>query len=175
MRLETDRLILREFTMKDASAVLAYQRTPEYQRLRGRVDYTLDEARKFVATFIGWQSETPRQRFQLAVSLRSSPRAIGTCGIRIQHPGEQEATIGYELDPAYWGKGYATESAARMLSLAFTELELQRVIAWCRIDNAASIRVLEKLGMRREGRTGDSDPVPERWRNHYRFSVGRPH
>ena len=174
IRLETDRLVLREFTEEDIPAVLAYQRTPEYQRLRGRDRYTLAEARQFVATFIGWQFESPRLRYQLAISLKSHPRFIGTCGVRVQRPEVGEATIGYELDPAYWGQGYATESSERILSFAFGELGLRRVIAWCHVDNSGSIRVLEKLGMRREGRSENSAAVPKRWRNHYCFALAAP-
>jgi [ribosomal protein S5]-alanine N-acetyltransferase len=171
MRLDTDRLVLREFHEDDAHAVLAYQRTPEYQRLRKRASYTVEEATAFVATFISWQSERPRQRFQLAISLKSDSRLIGTCGIRIQRAAEGEATIGYELDPAYWGHGYATEAAMRMLAFGFSELGLQRVVAWCHMDNGAPIHIMEKIGFRREGKSSDSDAVPERWRNHYRLAL----
>ena len=174
MQLETDRLVLREFVEDDIAAVLAYQQTEEYQRLRRRDTYTLEEAREFVGTFIAWQSETPRLRYQLAVSLESTPILIGTCGIRVQKPEAGEATIGYELDPAYWGHGYATEAAARMLTFAFQDLRMPRVVAWCHVDNTGSMRVLEKLGMHCEGRTPGLDSVPERWRNHYRFAVAAP-
>ena len=58
-----------------------------------------------------------------------------------------------------------------MLVFGFEDLGLQRVVAWCRVDNPGSIRVLEKIGMRREGRSNNSDAVPERWRNHYRFGL----
>lgn len=61
-----------------------------------------------------------------------------------------EAMIGYLLDPAHAGRGYATEVAAELLRLAFTELGVRRVTAGCFADNAASIRVLEKNGLRRE-------------------------
>jgi len=146
MRLETDRLVLRDFVEDDVAAVLAYQQTPEYQRLRGRDVYTLEEARDFVGTFIAWQSETPRLRYQLAVSFMTNPVLIGTCGIRVQNIEGGEATIGYELDPAYWGRGFATEAAARMLSFAFHDLGVRRVIAWCHVDNAGSSRCSRSWG-----------------------------
>ena len=171
MRLETARLILREFSADDVSAVLAYQRTPEYQRLRSRASYSTAEAQAFVDMFIGWQSEQPRHRFQLAMSLKSDPRLIGTCGIRVKTAEQHEASLGYELDPAHWARGYATEAARRMIEFGFQELGLHRVEAWCHVDNASSIRVLEKLGMRCEGRSRDSQSVPARWRNHFRFAL----
>jgi RimJ/RimL family protein N-acetyltransferase len=61
-----------------------------------------------------------------------------------------EGLLGYILDPVYSGQGFATEIATAMLSLAFDELGLRRVTAGCFADNAASWRVMEKIGMRRE-------------------------
>lgn len=61
-----------------------------------------------------------------------------------------EAGIGYMIDPAHAGRGYATEIASALLSLAFEELGVHRVTAGCFADNVASWRVMEKLGMRRE-------------------------
>jgi ribosomal-protein-alanine N-acetyltransferase len=174
MRLETERLVLRELTEDDLPAVLAYQQTPEYERLRDRDSYTLDDARELVGTFIAWQTETPRLRIQLAIDLKLDSRLIGTCGIRRQRPGDVEADLGYELAPAFWSRGYATEAAARMVSFAFLELGLRRVAAWCHVDNTGSIRVLEKLGMCREAITGDADSSFERWRNYYRFALAAP-
>ncbi|WP_022894250.1 GNAT family N-acetyltransferase [Agromyces subbeticus] len=61
-----------------------------------------------------------------------------------------EAGIGYLIDPAYAGKGYATQIAGALLALAFDELGVHRVTAGCFADNIASWKVMEKLGMRRE-------------------------
>lgn len=61
-----------------------------------------------------------------------------------------EAGIGYMIDPAHAGRGYATEIASALLSLAFDDLGVHRVTAGCFADNVASWRVMEKLGMRRE-------------------------
>jgi [ribosomal protein S5]-alanine N-acetyltransferase len=62
----------------------------------------------------------------------------------------QEAELGYELHPDYWGHGYATEAAWSMLAFGFHTLPLQRVWAQCLAENMASVRVLERLGMRPE-------------------------
>ncbi|MFK4791450.1 GNAT family N-acetyltransferase [Microbacterium sp. ZW T5_56] len=61
-----------------------------------------------------------------------------------------EAGIGYLIDPAHAGRGYATELGRALLALAFDELGVHRVTAGCYADNTASWRVMEKLGMRRE-------------------------
>ena len=152
MRLETPRLILREYTEDDTPAVLAYQRDPRYLRYYPWEQRTLEDTQRFVRTFIDWQSESPRRRFQLAVLLRESGALIGSCGVRRKPDDDTEADIGFELSPEQWGRGYATEAATAMMDFAFGELGLRRLSSWCIAENAASARVLEKIGMSLEGR-----------------------
>ena len=101
---------------------------------------------------VALQHPRPRIKYQLGVVLRSSGQLIGNCGIRMASAGAHEADIGYELSPKQWGKGYATEAASAIVDFGFTELHLHRVWAWCVADNLGSARVLEKIGMRPEGR-----------------------
>jgi RimJ/RimL family protein N-acetyltransferase len=63
------------------------------------------------------------------------------------------AALGWLLDPAYAGQGYATEAAAELLRICFDELGLRRVVAGAFADNVASVRVMEKIGMRIESRS----------------------
>ena len=157
MRLETPRLILREYTEDDAPAVLAYQSDPRYLRYDPWEDRTPEDVHLFGQTFIDWQSESPRRRFQLAVLLRENGALIGSCGVRCKPDDDTEADIGFELSPEHWGCGYATEAATAMAEFAFRELGVRRLSSWCIAENAASARVLEKLGMSREGRLPASE------------------
>jgi RimJ/RimL family protein N-acetyltransferase len=81
-----------------------------------------------------------------AVVERSSGDVIGYCGIEL-YEGGPDVELGFSFARAAWGKGYATEAASRWLEHAFETLGFPRVIALVRASNAASIRVLEKLGM----------------------------
>jgi [ribosomal protein S5]-alanine N-acetyltransferase len=176
MHLATERLLLREFTGADWPAVLAYQSDARYLRYYPWNERSEQDVRAFVQHFVGWQAEQPRTRFQLAITLKglgASPNAstpaagkeplIGNCGVRLPGVGASEGELGYELSPAYWGHGYATEAARAMLSLAFRELGLHRVSAWCVAENAASVRVLEKLDLRLEGRLREREWIKGRW------------
>jgi RimJ/RimL family protein N-acetyltransferase len=74
--------------------------------------------------------------------------------VEVQDAAEgSQAAIGWLLDPAHLGHGYATEAAAEVLRICFEELGLRRVVAWAFADNAASLRLMSRLGMRIEGRT----------------------
>jgi ribosomal-protein-alanine N-acetyltransferase len=163
MELVTERLILREFIESDWPAVLAYQSDPRYLRYYEWTERTPEAARAFVQMFVAHQREQPRTKFQLAVTLKSDGQLIGNCGIRMASIDAHEGDIGYELAPCHWGRGYATEAARAMVRFGFTGLGLHRIWAECNADNTASAHVLEKLGMRCEGRLRDKAYYKGRW------------
>jgi ribosomal-protein-alanine N-acetyltransferase len=163
MNITTERLDLREFKESDWEAVLAYQSKPLYLRFYEWTERTPQAVREFVQMFLDQQQQAPRTRFQLAVTLKNTGQLIGNCGLRMRSAGAHEGDIGYELDPAYWGQGYATEAARAMLQFGFTRFHLHRIWSWCIADNAASARVLEKLGMRQEGRLREKEYFKGRW------------
>ena len=148
MELRTERLVLRDFVADDWPAVLAYQRHPDYLRYYPWTARSEDAVRAFVQQFVEEQAPRPRRRFQLAVTLPGDGELIGNAGIRRKPENDWEADIGYELAPARWGLGYATEAARALVDHGFREMGLQRISSWCIADNAASARVLERLGLR---------------------------
>ena len=163
MRIATDRLILREFVVEDWPDVLAYQRDSRYLRLYPWTDRTEEDAKEFVQMFIDQQNESPRRKFQLAITLPESDRLIGNCGIRRKLENDWEADVGYELAPDLWGRGYATEAAQAMVDFGFMEMRLHRISSWCIADNLASARVLEKIGLRLEGRLRRNEYFKDAW------------
>ena len=106
---------------------------------------------------------TPRRRFMLAVALGETDIVIGGVRIEIMRAANRTASLGYTVDPAHWGQGYATEAARRVAAFGFDDLRLNRIEATCHPDNPASIRVLRKLGMRREGYLRQHLRVRDRW------------
>ena len=171
MELKTKRLVLREFIEDDWQAVLAYQSTQEYLRYYPWVEREGGDVRAFVNEFIAWQGEKPRYRHQFAVTLADNGRLIGSCGIRKEKPDESGGELGYELDPGYWGNGYATEAAREMLKFGFEHLQLHRVGSFCIAENVVSLRVLEKLGFRREGALRETVWMNGRWWDTLVYSI----
>lgn len=161
--LTTERLLLRDFIKSDWEAVLAYQQDPLYLRYNEWTSRTPDEVRAFVQMFLDHQKQEPRIKFQFAVTLKPSGQLIGNCGLRRDSEEAHEADIGYELDPRFWGKGYATEAARAVLHFGFTQINLHRITAWCVAENTGSARVLEKLGMRQEGHLREHQYFRGRW------------
>jgi RimJ/RimL family protein N-acetyltransferase len=149
--LETRRIILRPFETSDAADV---------QRLAGHraiADTTLEIPHPYQdGTAEQWISAHPA-KFQageavvFAVMLRESTRLAGAVGLELA-PRFDRAELGYWIAKEDWGKGYATEAGLAVLSYGFTTLGLHRIYATPFKRNPASGRVLEKLGMKHEGR-----------------------
>ena len=163
MRIETDRLVLREYLPSGWEAVLAYHRDSRYLRYYPWTDCTKAQAQQFVQTFVEEQEVQPRRRFQLAITMPDDGPLIGSCGVRRKVENDWEADIGYELAPEYWGLGYATEAARAMVDFGFRDLALSRISSWCIADNTASSRVLERLDLRLEGRLRQNEYFKHRW------------
>jgi ribosomal-protein-alanine N-acetyltransferase len=163
VQINPSRLLLREYVEDDWRAVLEYQRDPRYLRFYAWNDRTEQDARAFVQQFIEARLEQPRTKFAFAVTLRATGEVIGNCNIRKNQSEDRVAEIGYELAPAHWGNGYATEAACAIVAMGFNELKLHRIAAWCIAENTASARVLEKIGMRLEGRLREQEWMKGRW------------
>lgn len=142
--IETPRLILRPFQPDDWQAVFGYMSSPVVTTWLPEGSLTADEARAFVA------ENTMDEPKALAVLPK---RGQGPIGHMLFHPWFAPRTheIGWVFAEAHQGQGYATEAARAVLTHAFETLSLHRVIATCQPENIASWRVMEKLGMRREG------------------------
>jgi [ribosomal protein S5]-alanine N-acetyltransferase len=155
--LRTERLVLREFEFDEWRATYAYHNDPRYLRFYEREAVTERETQGFVAVFLRWQEEAVRGRVQLAVTLAGTGELVGNVGLRRHTPEEPVADHGFELDPAHWGRGYATEASRAMLEWGFGTWGLERVHAHCIAENRASAAVLRRVGMREEARLRDHE------------------
>ncbi len=163
MKLETERLILRDFVKEDWGRVLEYQSDPLYLRYNKWTERTPEAAQEFVGWFLDQQIQTPRIKYQLAVVLKSNNQLIGNCGVRMEKASDVEANIGYELNPQHWNYGYATEAAHAIVDFGFQHFGVHRIWADLVADNAGSAHVLEKLGMKLEGRLREKTYLKRRW------------
>ena len=149
--LQTARLILRPFVENDLDALSTLMANQDFMRFSLGIF-----SREQTAGFLEKVRARDRAGLpsQFAVALRESGRLVGYCGFFLQVVDEaEELEIGYRIDPAYWGRGIATEAASAVRDHAFTTLGLPRVISLIHPDNAASRRVAEKNGMKREKET----------------------
>lgn len=141
--LETPRLLLREFLPEDAAGFFELNNDPEVLQYTGDDPFRDPaEAAAFIATYDQYQ----RYGYGRWTVLRKTDNAyLGFCGLRYS-PELNETDLGFRIRRADWNRGYATEAARACVDHAFRELGLYRLVGRARRENAASIRVLEKLG-----------------------------
>lgn len=163
--LRTERLHLRELRRDDWQAIHCYARDPEVVRHLDWGPNTEEQTKSELDEAIARRASIPRLDFFLVVVLRQSDQVVGGCGLTIAKGNAQTATLGYTLNKDHWGKGYATESATAMVRFGFERLHLHRITANCDVLNVESIRVLEKLGMKREGQLRHDRYHLGRWRD----------
>jgi RimJ/RimL family protein N-acetyltransferase len=91
--------------------------------------------------------------------------------LRVVSSEHRRGEIGYVLAREFWGHGYATEAARRLLTFGFDELDLHKITATCDPENRASVAVLTKNGMYQEGVLRDHVYVRGQWRDRLLFGV----
>ena len=148
--LSTARLRLRAFTLADAPSVrrLAGEREVADTTLSIPHPYGEGVAEAWIASLAGEYGRGEQAVF--AITEQATEALVGAIGL-VLRPAHHRAEMGYWVGRPYWGRGYATEAAAAMLHYGFTQLSLNRIHACHFARNPASGRVLEKIGMRREG------------------------
>ncbi len=151
VEIEGGRLRLRELTDADARAVHAWTGDP---LVVAHVPLgPLDEAATvaYVAQLVTEAQRVPRLGYTFVIERRADGMALGTVSIGIDSFEHRRAELGYILRRDAWGVGHATEAAALARDFAFDHLGVHRLWAVCDPANPASARVLEKIGMQREG------------------------
>jgi [ribosomal protein S5]-alanine N-acetyltransferase len=169
--IRTARLNLREFVKTDFDAVYAYSSDSRVTRYLFFGPRDQDSTAEYLEGLLASQRERPRTRFELAVEEISSGRVIGACDLSFIE--RSVVDLGYMLGIEYWGKGYATEIALALIDAAFFDLRADRVISTVDVNNSASIRVLEKIGMRWEAVYRKHRRAKNRWWDCHLFILPR--
>ena len=171
MQLESERLFLREFRLSDWPAVHAYTSDPDVVKYMPFGPTTEAQTREHLSQCLTSAAEQPRRIYEMAVILRAENHLMGTVTLAL-HPYERRvSSFSFLLHPQYWGHGYATEAMRTLISFGFRELQLHRLEDTCDTRNLASARVMEKLGMRREGHLRETIWKDEQWYDEYIYAI----
>jgi len=146
--LETERLILRGYNENDFNAVHSYASCKENVIYMIWGPNTEEQTREFISNAIKESSDNALSTNIYAVTLKDSGKLIGGCDMPVKGDG---ASLGWVLHRDFWKQGYGTEVGRALLKYGFEELNLRRITATCDCENTGSYKLMEKIGMRREG------------------------
>lgn len=152
MRIETQRLVLREFQPEDDRELAPILADPEVMKFSPPGVLSIVQTQEKIESFIACYKQSGFGKW--AIVLKESNELIGYCGIAIdQIDNKDEKELGYRLASRFWRKGLATEAAIAAVQCGFEQFKLPYVLGIVERANVASVRVLEKIGMRFERTT----------------------
>ena len=148
--LETKRLKLIEITHHHLDSIFTILSLEEVTKFYGTDPFTLPaEATKLIDMY--HKNFLEKRGIRWGIKLKENQKIIGTIGLNGLQLKNKRAEIGYELHPAYWRKGYATEALKEVLNFSFQQLDLYRMGAVVYPENTVSLNLLEKIGFTKEG------------------------
>ena len=158
--IETKRLLLRRLAADDAEFILELLNQPSFLRYIGDKEVrSIADAVRYIQT--GPVASYERFGFGLyLVELKESGGPIGICGL-LKRDSLPDVDVGFAFLPTFWSQGYAFESAAAVMNYGREVLGIRRIVAITSLDNDASIRLLEKIGLRFERLIKLSEDQPE--------------
>ncbi|PFF17917.1 GNAT family N-acetyltransferase [Bacillus anthracis] len=164
MFIEAERLLIRKFEFKDWEAVHEYTSDSNVMKYIPEGVFTEEDTRNFVNKNMGENAKN------FPVILIDENILIGHIVFH-KYFGEHTYEIGWVFNSKYFNKGYASEAAQATLKYGFKEMKLHRIIATCQPENTSSYRVMEKIGMRREGYFKKCIPHGNEWWDEYYYAI----
>lgn len=172
MELQTKRLQLTELTSADLDNIHNLHSSPQvdaYNTLG--IPVTIYTTKNLLQEWIIQQRQTPRPSYIFCIKQSGNNHFVGLIALVLGKPNFKIAEVWYKLMPQCWQQGFATEALKQVLHFGFTHLGLHRIEAGCAVENTASVKVLQKVGMMQEGRKSKVLPVRGEWLDNYFFAI----
>jgi RimJ/RimL family protein N-acetyltransferase len=168
--IHTERLTLSPLTRADVPALFAYRALDDVARYQHWQPRDIDDARRFVDELAAVEFDVPGTWCQFGIRLRESGALVGDLGVHFFEDGRQ-AEIGFTLAPSSQRRGYGTEAVTAVIAYLFGRLNKHRVIASVDPRNEPSVRLLARVGMRREAHHRQSLWFKGEWADDLVFAI----
>lgn len=170
--LRTARLVVRRFRRADVPTFAAYRSDPVVARYQSwDVPFSEEQAEQFVAGLSDDHPDTPGSWFQFAVAESADGSHVGDVAAYVDADDPRQARVGITLAADAQGRGYGTEALAGLLDYLLVDRGKHRATADCDARNVASAKLLERVGMRREGHHLQSAWWKGEWTDEYVYAV----
>ena len=172
MQLQTSRLILADLSPLDLMDIHRLHSLPETDEFNTLgIPDSVQATEAILQEWLEHQQAIPRMSYTFAIRLADTQHFVGLIALNLGASNFKKGEVWYKILPAFWRQGYAGEALRSVLQLAFSALGLHRVEAGCAVENTASIKLLESVGMLREGRKRKALPVRGQWLDNYFYDI----
>lgn len=172
LELFTLRTRLRLITLTDLSEIHELHSCPAvdmYNTLG--IPKDMETTRNIIVAWIKDTQAVALKNHTFAIRTQKDDVFIGLLGLKVGASRYKRAEVWYKIHPDYWNQGFATEALQAVINYAFHTLQLHRIEAGCAVANLGSIRVLEKVGMTREGRGRQVLPLATGWSDNFEYAM----
>lgn len=172
IELLTERLNLRLIVLADLNAIHALHSLPETDKYNTLgIPKNIQVTKSILEDWIEDNNNPKSKNLTFAIEQTISKKFIGLIALKIGSEKFKNGEVWYKLLSDYWGKGFGTEALTSILTFGFENIKLHRIEAGCAIDNIGSIKILEKVGMTREGRKRQVLPLKSGWSDNFEYAI----
>ena len=170
--LQTKRLNIRELEWIDIDNIHQLHSLPETDEFNTLgIPETIEVTEKILSEWLNAQNQLPRNAYIFGIDLKNENEFIGLIAINLGKINYKTAEVWFKIHKDFWRKGYTTEALSEILDFGFNQLQLHRIEAGCAVENVASSKVLEKVGMIREGMKRKKLPIRGEWKDNYFYAI----
>jgi RimJ/RimL family protein N-acetyltransferase len=171
-KLKSERIKLRLIELSDLNSIHNLHSLPETDEFNALgIPKNIDETKSIIEPWIAENNLSEIKNYTFAIEQNNNDKFIGILGLKLWSKKHRRGEIWYKIHSNYWRKGFATESVNLILDYGFKTLNLHRIQAGCAVDNIGSIKVLEKVGMIKEGRGRQLLPLKNGWSDNFEYSI----
>lgn len=168
----TKRTKLRPIVLSDLNAIHNLHSLPETDKYNTLgIPKNREETKSIIQPWVEENFLSEIKNYTFAIVERETGEFIGLFGLKLGSKKYKRAEVWYKIHIDFWNKGFATETLKAVISFGFNKLKLHRIQAGCAVENLASIKVLEKAGMIREGRGRQILPLKSGWSDNFEYSI----
>ena len=171
IKLSTERLNLRLIELSDLDSIHTLHSLPETDKFNTLgIPKNIQETKSIIESWV-MDNKSESKNLTFAIEQNISRKFIGLIALKIGREKFKNGEVWYKLHSDYWGKGFGTESLNSIMNFGFEKIKLHRIEAGCAVDNIGSIKILEKVGMTREGRKRQVLPLKSGWSDNFEYAI----
>lgn len=172
LQLVSERTKLRLIQSTDLEFIHQLHSLPETDEFNALgIPESIEQTKAIILPWIEDNQQAEIVNYTFIIKQKNNEKSIGLFGIKMGHKKYKRAEVWYKIHSDYWNKGLATEVLNNVLTFCFDELKLHRIQAGCAVGNIGSIKVLEKVGMIREGRGRQILPLKTGWSDNFEYAI----
>lgn len=172
VNLRTKRLSLRLVEKSDIDAIHNLHSLPEVDKYNTLgIPNDIEETQAIVDVLVSDSEQSAIRKYTFMIETIDENQFIGLVALNLGSDKFKSGEVWFKLHPYHWGKGFGTEALNAILDLGFDQLRLHRIEAGCAVDNIGSVKLLEKVGMTREGAKRKALPLKTGWADNFEYAI----